>query len=340
MAFKVANTVVINDAGTITGLANGFNVNNKLVFNDTRVFQGTVSGYVSGGQDNVPGVKIDTIQKFPFAADAPSSDVGELTLDRERAGGQSSDTHGYTSGGERSGSYSSDIDKFPFTSDSAASDVGELICNTYRTTGHSASIPGLGYISGGANTPSIVETDQIEKFPFSSDTNALDVGELTVGRFILGGHSSVTHGYSSGGGDSCGVGSNLCNTIDKFPFTSDSPASDVGDLNGCARFVGAGQSSSENGYISGGCVDPNANVNGIQKFPFASDTNASSVGNLTASRRTGSGQSSTTFGYMSGGTENPGRVDTIDKYPFSSDTNASDVGELLTVVRAAAGQQV
>ena len=81
-------------------------------------------------------------------------------------------------------------------------------------------------------------------------------------------------GYTSGG-------FTALNVIDKFPFTSDANATDVGDLT-VARY-GAGQSSADNGYTSGGMVPPESNV--IDKFPFASDTNATDVGDLTIARR-------------------------------------------------------
>ena len=96
-----------------------------------------------------------------------------------------------------------------------------------------------GYASGGSGSSNV-----IEKFPFSSDANATDIGDLTVARNGAAGQSSTTHGYTSGG-------SGGTNVIDKFPFTSGGNASDVGDLT-VGRYHIAGQSSSTHGYSSGG----------------------------------------------------------------------------------------
>jgi hypothetical protein len=74
----------------------------------------------------------------------------------------------------------------------------------------------------------------IDKFPFATDANATDVGDLTQARNVPAGQSSTSSGYVSGG--------NLgpLNTIDKFPFATDANATDVGDLTQ-ARSWTAGQ---------------------------------------------------------------------------------------------------
>jgi hypothetical protein len=90
-------------------------------------------------------------------------------------------------------------------------------------------------------------------------------------------------GYTSGG--SLPVG--FSNTIDKFPFTSNANASDVGDLT-VARSRVAGQSSTVSGYTSGGYTTTTFNV--IDKFPFATNANASDVGDLTVARSAPAGQ--------------------------------------------------
>ena len=61
--------------------------------------------------------------------------MGDLTLARGQAAGQSSTQSGYTSGGRVSGADSNVIDKFPFASDSNATDVGDLTEVTRLITG-------------------------------------------------------------------------------------------------------------------------------------------------------------------------------------------------------------
>jgi hypothetical protein len=161
----------------------------------------------------------------------------------------------------------------------------------------------------------------IDKFPFASNANATDVGDLSVSRYSTSGQSSDTSGYTSGG-----TGSNV---IDKFPFTSDGNATDVGDLLTTGS-TSAGQSSSTHGYSSRGNYS-----NSIDKFPFASNGNATDVGDSTASGHDPAGQSSSTNGYISGGN---GLLNIIEKFPFATDGNATDVGDLTEAKYYSAGQ--
>ena len=87
------------------------------------VFQGSVSGYTSGGF--APPYS-NVIDKFPFASDGNATDVGYLTQGRTYTSGQSSDVSGYTAGGESPPARVNTIDKFPFASDGNAIDVGDL----------------------------------------------------------------------------------------------------------------------------------------------------------------------------------------------------------------------
>jgi hypothetical protein len=89
-----------------------------------------------------------------------------------------------------------------------------------------------GYTSGGY-APGNVTT--IDKFPFATDANATDVGDLTQARRLVVGQSSTVSGYTSGG-----YAPPFVTTIDKFPFATDANATDVGDLTQ-ARSYSAGQ---------------------------------------------------------------------------------------------------
>ena len=238
---------------------------------------------------------------------------------------------GYSTGGISDGNYTNVISKFSFTSDGNATDVGDLAITLAYASGQSSS--DNGYNSGGlnpGNSPS--RSNAIQKFPFASDGNATDVGDLTANRNALSGHSSGVSGYTSGGYESAGV-----STIDKFPVASDGNASDVGDLTIQKRYT-IGQSSSASGYASGGrsdAPDP-AFLDTIEKFSFSSDGNGSDVGDLTLSRREAAGQSSTDSGYTSGGNTggSPFATTAIDKFPFASDGNATSVGNLSTGVNS------
>jgi len=187
-------------------------------------------GYVSLGISPLyppPGVS-NVIEKFPFAVDANSTDVGDAITARRGASGQNSSTYGYLSGGLP---YINDIEKFPFATDANSADVGDM--TTFRLSGAGQSAEDYGYNSGG-QSPAII--DIIDKFPFATDANATDVGDLTAARGDgLAGQSSTASGYTAGGTTPA-----ITNIIDKFPFSTDANATDVGDLTVGRRQV-AGQ---------------------------------------------------------------------------------------------------
>ena len=84
-----------------------------------------------------------------------------------------------------------------------------------------------GYHFGGFDA-SAVRTDQIQKFPYASDTNATDIANLTVGSRDGAACASSSYGYKYGGDvPPSGAGTNV---IEKFSTTSDANATDVGDL--------------------------------------------------------------------------------------------------------------
>jgi hypothetical protein len=187
-----------------------------------------------------------------------------------------------------------------------------------------------GYTSGGDTAPSTY-ANAIDKFPFATDANATDVGDLTLARANTAGQSSETNGYTSGGK---WPGNPSINTVDKFLFATDGDATDVGDLTK-ASAQNAGQSSETNGYNSSGLTLPGSSAdNLIDKFPFATDANATDVGDVTSSRQFATGNSSSVSGYTSGGFFS----NTIDKFPFATDANATDVGDLTSNRSGPGGQ--
>ena len=66
------------------------------------------------------------IQKFTFASNNNSTDVGNITVLRSNMSGTSHTTHGYTQGGYAGGPYYDVIDRFSFSSDGDSADVGNL----------------------------------------------------------------------------------------------------------------------------------------------------------------------------------------------------------------------
>lgn len=309
-------------------------------------FQGSFSGYTAGGVspnnptsfNNPQGINGHrTIDKFPFASDANATDAGTLIAGTSGSSGQSSISHGYTSGGSVYPTLEGVIYKFPFSNNAGSSSVGRLagqqpIASTSgkeRGMGHSSA--DTGYHSGGDVGPYI--TGRIVKFPFAHDTNSGIVGHLTnFGTERGAGLSSVTDGYAAGGLSS--PGPSRTTKIDKFPFSTDVNATTIGNLT-VAKTDVTGQSSTSHGYVSGGNeagppYSYNDTITTIEKFPFASDADATEIADLSVSRAFSAGQSSISHGYTSGGHSESltSYTNIIDKFPFSSDANATDVGDI------------
>jgi hypothetical protein len=300
--------------------------------------QGNNFGYSAGGHNGPPSfTAYNTIDKFPFTSDGNATDVGDMTNTNQLGwAGQSSTTSGYATGAGPG--LTNVIDKFPFSSDTNAADVGDLSVARYAAAGQSSTTD--GYTSGGyVTSPVLTDYNVIDKFPFSSDGTASDVGNLTVARRLPAGQSSETHGYTSAG-DNPSPG--FLNTIDKFSFSVDENASDVGDLT-LAKYAGSGQNSKYYGYFSRGWGPIYTNT--VEKFPFASDANSTQISGLatTTSGFYPTGQSSFNDGYVSGGSAYPPpssvTTNVINRFPFASEDAVTDVGDLTVARRGLSGQQ-
>ena len=190
-----------------------------------------------------------------------------------------------------------------------------------------------GYVQGGISIPPYSNLNTIDKFSLTSNANATDVGNLTLGKTRSSAQKSPADGFNSGGVTGPGVNSPHITTIEKYSFSSDGNATSVGNLSN-ARSAVVGHSSATDGYSGAGYpgwgTTPTTNV--IDKFPFAiSSGTAVRVGYLTEQVALASGQQSDTHGYYSGGDNQFGaNRNDIQKFPFVSDGNTTDVGDLTT----------
>ena len=78
-------------------------------------------GYRHGGGEAGDSTETNVIDRFSFATDGNSTDVGDLTSPKGNCGGASSTTHGYCLGGDVA-----DIDKYAYASSANATDIGNL----------------------------------------------------------------------------------------------------------------------------------------------------------------------------------------------------------------------
>lgn len=221
--------------------------------------------------------------------------------------------------------------------------LDEISSDKLAISGFSYQGTQYGYsTAGGAGLP---ELNTVDKFPFSSDGNATDVGDYIDNAKTGAGSSSSTAGYVSGGQNSSNV---YLKSINKRSFSSDGSESNIGDLDlsgtdGVSRNMG--NSSSTDGYHSGGLAPVANNRKAINKFSFSSDGNGTNIGDLTTTNASyvgkgeGAGISSPTDGYVVGGS-NPAipEFSSIDKFPFAADGNATNIGDLPRTTRNHAGQ--
>ena len=83
----------------------------------------------------------------------------------------------------------------------------------------------VGYAAGGYwdGSPSVIIA--IDRYSFASDGDSVDGADISTGRHAHTGCSSETFGYVAGGN----AGANV-NIIEKYSVSTDSNATDVGDL--------------------------------------------------------------------------------------------------------------
>ena len=138
MAYKISDkAVIVNEGGESVLIADELYYQGGITISSTTntlsptyitdyftspyTFQGSTSGYTSGGTTGPTAAGQTTIDKFPFSSNANATDVGDLQQARQRLAGQTSETHGYSSGGLTNPQASSTvIDKFSFSSDARA----------------------------------------------------------------------------------------------------------------------------------------------------------------------------------------------------------------------------
>jgi len=192
-------------------------------------------GFVAGGYGTPPnGTKLNIIDKIAFSSNVGGTDHGDLmAVSTYRANnGACSNTDGFLIGGVE-GAASTTIEKFPFASTSGSVDSGQdlTVAKSQMTCASSTT---HGYSVGGYVAPTY--TTKIEKWAFATSNNATNVGDLVVAVSLTAGHSSTTHGYKSGGSNHLLSPANQ-DHIEKFSFSTDASASNVGDLPTRRRYV-------------------------------------------------------------------------------------------------------
>jgi len=212
------------------------------------------------------------------------------------------------------------------------------------------------YAAGGIAWPAITH-NSINKYSFTSDGNATDVGDLTAGESVSGpaSFSSPTDGYATRHQSTTPY-----KVIEKFPFASDTNATSLGDMgigSNYGRFMGTSFTSTD-AYTVESCqsstpapslsaatpsqtsgTGPGAYAMRIMKYPFSSETYSHSGGwlsDFTPFECNSGAVSSSTHGYVSpyqSSCFHPAACASYWKYPFAiTDAFASRVGDILAPV--------
>lgn len=182
-------------------------------------------GYYGGG--SAPSTT-NTYGKFSHVSDGNGTNIGTLTVAKFLMGqGNSSDTNGYFTSGWPA-SYANHVEKFSFAVDTSTANVLSLTVGRYTPSSQSSAE--YGYNSGGAGP---VNYNIIDRYPFASDDNATDVGDLPVALlYDQGGSSSSENGYAMGG-----TPTPAYTHFSKFPFASATTnATTVGDISPAGRY--------------------------------------------------------------------------------------------------------
>ena len=199
----------------------------------------------------------------------------------------------------------------------------------------------FGYASGGRcdGPVSTCMFTQIDKFPFATDTNAVEAGNLaSFGRHGTAGVSSQVNGYVIAGyGGNPVPTSTHRSCIERFPFTAPfATTSNVGNLTDAGRYGVAGASSPVSGYAMGG-LRQGTRYSCIEKFLFTAESSVSNIGSLTNALSYTAGISSLEHGYAAGASTPTTYLGCIDKFPFSTNSGKVMMGVLTNTLAVGAG---
>ena len=202
-----------------------------------QMFSEPGTGHGGGQWSTTHGYVVrSSIQRFPFSTDSNSTITGYLTYGGAQfSGGCSSFTHGHTVGGQPTDLWGGTrnntwVDRFPFAVESPASLILNLEGGRYQGPSSSSS-SSHGYAAGSMYPGGYYS--RISKFSFATTATAVVIGSLVGGyrtRFSTG-NSSVNHGHACGGRQNYFTpGQPVTNNIERYPFSSDTNASDIADL--------------------------------------------------------------------------------------------------------------
>ena len=189
-------------------------------------------GYLAGGATNHgPYLTTTMIQQIAWASDGSTDSGQDLRRTLKGMTSHQSETYGYTCGGQynNQGPYTNAIDKFQLATTNTSTNIATLPGGTrsnYSTSGISSSTD--GYTVGGFFSPP-QSINVIEKFSFTSEGSAWDVGDLATIKSSATTTSETSYGYIHSGSASP-PNYAYQNDIERFAYTSGGTNVSVADI--------------------------------------------------------------------------------------------------------------
>ena len=189
---------------------------------------------------------------------------------------------------------------------------------------------GRGVFGGGEVPGSPGVTDTIDYVEFTSNSNAIDFGNLSQARRKAASVSSSTRGVFAGGGTPGGT-----DVLDFITILSTGNASDFGDMSAnVSQCFGGGNDT--RGIFAGGYND----VNRIEFITIATTGNVTDFGDLLTGRFDHAGFASPTRTFFAAGKNTPASPDTqinIEFVTIATTGNGTEFGDMTVATRGPTG---
>ena len=182
--------------GVMSNVGHAYNggqvIGSSYSVNNSAMHASYTHGYRSGGNTNGSNSTgtgpMASIEKWSFATDSNSVNVGDMAKGDDNLGsGGSSNSHGYIMGGAAphsiTGNAHENYEKFSFSSDGNSTSIGSLFHGEQAGSGTSSLTH--CYMAGGGHP----QIDTIQKGSFETDTSMTNVGNMT------GGAKAYVHGF-------------------------------------------------------------------------------------------------------------------------------------------------
>jgi hypothetical protein len=290
---------------------------------------------INAGGTLAPGL-INNISYVNISTQGNSLNFGNLSADNELFGSCASETRGIFGGG-RVPTYTNAIEYITIASEGNSINFGTLSTIGRLTNSLSSSTRGVFFCGFNPSAPLSGNTNTIDYIQISTLGNALDFGDSSESKRVLGGFASSTRGVFGGG-----FGAPVSRLIEFITISSTGNAIRFGDLTQEA-YGNSGCSNSTRGLFGGlNSLNPGNVIHNIIEYVTIATTGSSTdFGDLTVARYSLSASSSQTRAVWCGGggdtSPSVTNVNTIDYVTISTAGNAIDFGDHLFTGRYGAG---